>query len=140
MAESTNLETKPGEVIGLAMAAHEATGKVAKLVDDNPLREVLARMEREAEDTKNRETALAGTFKGKTGILDAARSVKAKGAHKLSTYLDEEAHGLDGFEFLAMAEAGEVGHRQVLRTLTAARATPASASWSTGRSRSSSAT
>ncbi len=27
------------------------------------------------------------------------------------------ADGLDGFEFLAMAETGEVGHWQVLRTL-----------------------
>ena len=28
----------------------------------------------------------------------------------MSTYLDEDSDALDGFEFLTMAEAGEVGH------------------------------
>jgi hypothetical protein len=32
----------------------------------------------------------------------------------LSTYLDDDADDLDGFEFLTMAEAGEVGHWKVL--------------------------
>ena len=35
----------------------------------------------------------------------------------MSTYLGDDADGLDGFEFLTMAEAGEVGHWAVLRTL-----------------------
>jgi hypothetical protein len=35
----------------------------------------------------------------------------------MSTYLDEDADALDGFEFLTMAEAGEVGHWSVLKTL-----------------------
>ena len=39
MAELTNLETKLGEVIGLAMAAQAATEKVEKLTDDNDARE-----------------------------------------------------------------------------------------------------
>jgi len=34
MAELTNLETKLGEVIGLAMAAQAATEKVEKLTED----------------------------------------------------------------------------------------------------------
>ncbi|HEY6605804.1 MAG TPA: hypothetical protein VIZ44_05615, partial [Gaiellaceae bacterium] len=32
-------------------------------------------------------------------------------------YLDRSSDALDGFEFLTMAEAGEVGHWQILATL-----------------------
>ena len=35
----------------------------------------------------------------------------------MSTYLGGESDGLDGFEFLTMAEAGEVGHWSVLQEL-----------------------
>jgi hypothetical protein len=35
----------------------------------------------------------------------------------MSTYLGDDADALDGFEFLTMAEAGEVGHWSVLRAL-----------------------
>ncbi len=32
-------------------------------------------------------------------------------------YLDRASDALDGFEFLTMAEAGEVGHWEILKTL-----------------------
>jgi hypothetical protein len=35
----------------------------------------------------------------------------------MRTYLGPDAGGLDGFEFLVMAEAGEVGHWEVLGVL-----------------------
>jgi hypothetical protein len=35
----------------------------------------------------------------------------------MSTYLGEDAEGLDGLEFMIMAEAGEVGHWGVLHAL-----------------------
>lgn len=35
----------------------------------------------------------------------------------MSTYLGGDSDGLDGFEFLTMAEAGEVGHWAVLDKL-----------------------
>ena len=35
----------------------------------------------------------------------------------MSTYLGDDADGLDGLEFLTMAEAGEVGHWQILGTM-----------------------
>ena len=38
----------------------------------------------------------------------------------MSTYLGDDADGLDGFEFLTMAEAGEVGHWAVLGKLNEA--------------------
>src|SRR3954465_15705209 len=76
-------------------------------------------MQEEAAETQKRCAALAGSFDGKkTAIMDEARTTKAKAAEMMSTYLDEDAQALDGFEFLTMAEAGEVGHWTVLQTLT----------------------
>ena len=120
MAELTNLETKLGEVMGLAMAAQAATKKVLTLSndEDDSVKSQLERMHEEAAETEQRCEALAGTFDGKkTAILEEASSVKAKGAEMMATYLDAESDALDGFEFLTMAEAGEVGHWGVLKTL-----------------------
>ena len=33
----------------------------------------------------------------------------------MKTYLDNDSEALDGFEFLTMAEAGEVGHWSILK-------------------------
>jgi hypothetical protein len=121
MAELTNLESKLGEVVGLAMAAQEAGQKVAKLAQDdgnNELVSTLERMRGEAKETEERGTEVAGTFDGKkTAILDEAREVKQKAQQMMKTYLDQASDSLDGFEFLTMAEAGEVGHWEILGTL-----------------------
>jgi coenzyme F420-reducing hydrogenase alpha subunit len=120
MAELTNLEEKLAEVTGLAMAAQAAGGKITKLTEeaDKDLVKVLQQMAKEAAETEERCTELAGTFEGKkTAILDEAREVKKKASEMMSTYLDDDADALDGFEFLTMAEAAEVGHWSVLRTL-----------------------
>jgi hypothetical protein len=120
MAELTNLESKLGEVLGLAMAAQAATQKVQKLEGLMPeLEERLVQMHDEAKETEERATEVAGTFDGKkTAILDEARDVKQKASDMMSTYLESASDALDGFEFLTMAEAGEVGHWQILNTLT----------------------
>ena len=120
MADLTNLESKLGEVTGLAMAAQVATGRVITLAkeEDPDLVAALEKMREEAEETERRCTELAGTFEGKkTAILEEARATKSKGADMLKIYLDEDADALDGFEFLTMAEAGEVGHWAVLQQL-----------------------
>lgn len=118
MAELTTLEEKLGEVIGLAMAARSATEKITKLEDAEQFKDVLERMNAEATETEERGVALADSIEGKkTAILDKARETKSKGADMLKTYIDEDADALDGFEFLTMAEAGEVGHWKVLKTL-----------------------
>ena len=119
MAELTNLESKLGEVVGLAMAAQEATQKVMKLPElEDELAQKLERMHQEAAEAERRGTELAGNFEGKkTAILEEARETKSKAKEMLSTYIDEEADALDGFEFLTMAEAGEVGHWSVLEVL-----------------------
>jgi hypothetical protein len=119
MAELTALESKIGEVLGLAMAAQGATEKVGKLVEEegghDDLREALERMHAEARETEERTTELAGNLDGKkTAILEKARETKQEATEMMSTYLGDDADALDGFEFLTMAEAGEVGHWSVV--------------------------
>jgi hypothetical protein len=43
--------------------------------------------------------------------------VKQKATEMMQDYLDRASDALDGFEFLTMAEAGEVGHWEILKTL-----------------------
>jgi hypothetical protein len=122
MAELTALESKIGEVLGLAMAAQGATEKVAKLVDDegdhDDLRTTLERMHEEAKQAEERTTELADSLDGKkTAILEKARETKQEATEMMSTYLGDDADALDGFEFLTMAEAGEVGHWSVVGKL-----------------------
>ena len=121
VAELTNLESKLGEVLGLAMAAQGATEQVGKLVeeeDDRDLLQALERMRKEAAETEERCTERAERFEGKkTAVLEKAREVKQEATEMMRTYLGEDADALDGFEFLTMAEAGEVGHWSVLQEL-----------------------
>jgi hypothetical protein len=119
MAELTNLESKLGEVLGLAMAAQGATEKVKKLDEiEGDLEKTLDRMQAEAKEAEERATEVASSFEGKkTAILEEAREVKQKATEMMQDYLDRSADGLDGFEFLTMAEAGEVGHWEILKTL-----------------------
>jgi hypothetical protein len=118
MAELTTLEEKLAEVIGLAQAAQDATKKVEGLVDDDEIAGVLRRMREEAEETERRGTEVAGERDGKkTAILDKARETKGEAGEMMQTYLGDDADELDGFEFLTMAEAGEVGHWAILRKL-----------------------
>ena len=122
MAELTVLESKLGEVTGLAMAAQGATEKVAKLAreeGEDELVQVLERMHEEAAQTEERCTEVAGDFEGKkTAILEKAREVKQEATEMMRTYLGSDADTLDGFEFLTMAEAGEVGHWSIVDVLS----------------------
>src|SRR5690348_13415924 len=123
MAELTAIESKIGEVLGLAMAAQGATEKVAKLVEDegghDDLVAALRRMHEEAREAEERTTELAGSLDGKkTAILEKARETKQEATEMMSTYLGDDADALDGFEFLMMAEAGEVGHWRVVGTMS----------------------
>ena len=83
MAELTKLESKLGEVTGLAMAAQVATEKVRGLTEgeDVELATTLEQMHQEAAETERRCVALAGGLEGKkTAILDEAASTKGKAA------------------------------------------------------------
>jgi hypothetical protein len=118
MAELTQLETKIAEVIGLAQASQGATDKISGLVEDGELKQTLERMGQEAAETEERTTQVAEQLDGKkTAILEKAREAKQEATEMMSTYLGSDADGLDGLEFLTMAEAGEVGHWQILGTM-----------------------
>lgn len=117
MAELTKIESKLGEVTGLAMAAKAATSKVTTLAkqEHDEVVPLLEQMREEAAATEERCTELAGSFDGKkTAILEEARETREKASRMLDIYLDDDSDALDGFEFLTMAEAGEVGHWEVL--------------------------
>lgn len=118
MAELTTLEEKLAEVLGLAQAASKTTEKVEGLVDDESLAQSLRQMREEAEETARRCTEVADQRDGKkTAILEKAQETKGEASEMMDTYLGDDADGLDGFEFMTMAEAGEVGHWAVLAKL-----------------------
>ena len=120
MADLTNLESKLAEVLGLAAASKTATEKISSMLDEDErdLAGILEQMGQEAAETEQRCTELAGTFDGKkTAILDAGRETRHEAEEMMKTYLADEEEALDGFEFLTMAEAGEVGHWEILGTL-----------------------
>jgi hypothetical protein len=118
MAEITTLEEKLAEVTGLARAAQDTTEKVEGLVDDEKVAESLQRMREEAAETERRCNDLIDGREGKkTAILEKAQETKSEAGEMMSAYLDEESDGLDGFEFMTMAEAGEVGHWAILGKL-----------------------
>ncbi len=118
MAELTTLEEKLAEVLGLAQAAQGASEKIEGLVEDEEIVTTLKQMRDEAEETERRCTEVADAREGKkTAILEKAQETKSEATEMMSTYLGGESDGLDGFEFLTMAEAGEVGHWAVLGRL-----------------------
>ena len=118
MAELTNLETKLGEVIGLAMASQVTIERVGKLSKDRAIAKQLKMMRSEAAQAEKQGTTLAASFNGKKRkILGEARTVKKKGGEMMKAYLERGSDALDGFEFITMAEAGEVGHWQVLEQM-----------------------
>ncbi|MFP5388134.1 MAG: hypothetical protein ACLGG5_02385 [Thermoleophilia bacterium] len=118
MADLTTLEEKLAEVTGLAGAAQEATEKVESLLDGGSLVEKLREMREEAKETENRCLQIAAERDGKkTAIEETARETKSEASEMMKTYLGEDSDELDGFEFLTMAEAGEVGHWAILGKL-----------------------
>jgi len=119
MAELTPLDEKLGEVLGLAQAAQDATTKIAKLADDAQLVTRLEQMRDEAEETEKRTLVLVEGLEGKkTAIQEKGRETKAEAAEMMKIYLGDDADELDGFEFLTMAEAGELGHWEIVRQMS----------------------
>jgi hypothetical protein len=122
MAQLTQLDSKLAEVLGLAQAAQQATRKVAGLAKgDKDLVATLNRMRDEAKETEKRCKAVAEKRDGrKTAINRKARETKAEAGEMLQAYLGgDDADALDGLEFLIMAEAGELGHWEIVKTMAA---------------------
>lgn len=119
MAEITTIEEKLAEVTGLAQAAQGAIDKVAPMIEDEGVTSTLEKMKDEAVETEDRCTAVIDKREGrKTAILEKARETKQEATEMMTTYLGEESDGLDGLEFMTMAEAGEVGHWEILGELS----------------------
>lgn len=115
MAELTPLDEKLAEVLGLAQAAQAATQQVAKLEGADEFKAELDRMSEQAAETERRTDALVDTLEGrKTAIRDKARETKSEATEMMKTYLAGEEEALDGFEFLSMAEAGELCHWEIV--------------------------
>jgi hypothetical protein len=115
MAELSELEEKLAEVYGLSQAAQNATDKVAGLVEDEEIASLLGQMNEEAAQTEQRCEQLASEMDGKkTAIQEKARETKQEAEQMMKDYLGDDADGLDGLEFLIMAEAGELGHVEIV--------------------------
>jgi hypothetical protein len=122
MAQITQLDSKLAEVLGLAQAAQQVTKKVARLAKadgETELVTLLDRMGAEAKETEKRCKAAAEKRDGKkTAINKKARETKGEASDMMETYLSgDDVDALDGFEFLTMAEAGELGHWEIVRTM-----------------------
>lgn len=118
MAEISPLDEKLAEVLGLAQAAQKATEHVATMEGADAFKDQLVRMGEEAAETERRTDSLIDSFDGrKTAIRDLARETKTEAVEMMETYLEGEEEALDGFEFLTMAEAGELGHWEIVQTM-----------------------
>jgi DNA-binding helix-hairpin-helix protein with protein kinase domain len=119
MAELTELEEKLAEVMGLAQAAQGLTKKVGGMVEDQEIATMLERMHDEAAETEQRCTQLAEERDGKkTALQDKARETKREAEAMQKDYLGDDADALDGLEFMIMAEAGELGHVEIVGAMS----------------------
>src|SRR3954469_10717254 len=118
MADLTPLDEKLAEVLGLAQAAQAATDTVARMEDAEDFADTLAQMKAEAEETERRTDALVDTLEDrKTAIRELARETRSEATEMMKTYLGDEQEALDGFEFLSMAEAGELAHWEIVQQM-----------------------
>ena len=118
MAELSPLDEKLGEVLGLAQAAQVVAKQVRGMEGADAFASDLERMEREAGDVEQRTDALVDGLEGrKTAIREKARETKGEATEMAETYLGDEEEALDGFEFLSMAEAGELCHWEIVERI-----------------------
>src|SRR5215203_3396247 len=121
MAELTPLDEKLAEVLGLAQAAQDATKTVAGMEGAEDFKADLEKMLEQAQETERRTDALVDALEGrKTAIREKARETKSEATEMMKTYLGGEEEALDGFEFLSMAEAGELCHWEIVDTMAGA--------------------
>jgi hypothetical protein len=118
MAELTPLDEKLGEVLGLAQAAQDTASKVAGMEGAESFEEQLGQLKDEAAETERRVGELVDSLEGrKTAIREKAQETKSEATEMQKTYLEDEEEALDGFEFLTMAEAGELGHWEIVQKM-----------------------
>jgi hypothetical protein len=118
MADLTPLDEKLGEVLGLAQAAQAATERVSAMEGAADFEQDLQRMHEQATQTEERTDTLVDGLEGKkTAIREKARDTKGEATEMMETYLGGEEEALDGFEFLSMAEAGELCHWEIVEKM-----------------------
>jgi len=118
MADLTPLDEKLAEVMGLAQAAQDTTSKVIEMCDDEQIVSTIERMREEARETAERCEQLAANLNGKkTAVEEKARETKQEASKMRDDYLGEGDDALDGLEFMIMAEAGELGHVEIVGTM-----------------------
>jgi hypothetical protein len=121
MADLTPLDEKLAEVLGLAQAAQAATDTVRGMEGADDFAQDLERMRTEAAETEERTDTLIDGLEGrKTAIREKARETKSEATDMMKTYLGDEEEALDGFEFLSMAEAGELCHWEIVAKMAEA--------------------
>ena len=119
MAELTQIEEKLAEGMGLAQGAQGLTRKVGGMVEDHEIAGMLERMHEEAAETEQRCTQLAEEREGKkTALQEKARETKQEAEAMQKDYLGDDADALDGLEFMIMAEAGELGHVEIVGAMS----------------------
>ena len=121
MADLTPLDEKLGEVLGLAQAAQAGTKMVSTMEGAEAFQTDLDRMGEQAAETERRTDELVAGLEGrKTAIREKAGETKGEAMEMMDTYLAGEEEALDGFEFLSMAEAGELCHWEIVETMSRA--------------------
>ena len=119
MADLTPLDEKLGEVLGLAQAAQAATKRVSAMEGADEFESDLERMHEQALETERRTDELVDGLEGKkTAIREKAGDTKSEASDMMQTYLGGEDEALDGFEFLSMAEAGELCHWEIVAKMS----------------------
>ena len=116
MAELTPLDEKLAEVLGLAQAAQQRP-HVASMEGAEDFK-ARSTHERAGAETERRTDGYIDTLEGrKTAIREQARETKSEAVDMMKTYLGGEEEALDGFEFLSMAEAGELCHWEIVQMI-----------------------
>ena len=108
----------------LATGRSGPTTKVAGLVEDEQITSLLERMRYEAVQTRALRAARREIDGKKTAIQEKARETKQEAEQMMKDYLGSDADGLDGLEFLIMAEAGELGHVEIVGAMNEVTAEP----------------
>jgi hypothetical protein len=121
MADLAPLDEKLAEVLGLAQAAQAATDTVSRMEDADAFAGDLERMHEQAAETERRTDVLIDGLEGKkTAVRERARETRSEATDMMKTYLGGEEEALDGFEFLSMAEAGELCHWEIVEKMAEA--------------------
>jgi hypothetical protein len=104
------LQEKLAEAHGLAIAATTVARKVEERIGDAPLRAELARMRRDAEETRARCLRIEQSFGESVAeeMLAHANTTDERAADLAGAWLKADAGPVKAWTFLAMGEAAEV--------------------------------